>query len=45
MALALLLAPRASADAYTDELVAHFNAETHVVTDPGPGRRCAMSAN
>ncbi|OBH68060.1 hypothetical protein A5684_00505 [Mycobacterium intracellulare] len=35
MALAMLLAPCASADAYTDELVADFNAETHVVTDPG----------
>lgn len=35
MTLAMLLAPCASADAYTDELVAKFNAETHVVTDPG----------
>nr|WP_231995100.1 hypothetical protein [Mycobacterium sp. 852002-10029_SCH5224772] len=35
MALAMLLAPLASADTYTDELVARFNAETHVVTDPG----------
>ncbi|MCA2264022.1 hypothetical protein A5626_09135 [Mycobacterium marseillense] len=35
MALAVLLAPCASADAYTDELVTKFNAERHVVTDPG----------
>lgn len=35
VALAMLLAPCASADAYTDELVARFNSETHVVTDPG----------
>lgn len=35
MALAMLLAPCAAADAYTDQLVAKFNAGTHVVTDPG----------
>jgi uncharacterized membrane protein YgcG len=32
--LALLLAPSASADAYTDEVAGKFNAQTHVVADP-----------
>lgn len=35
MALAVLFAPCAWGDAYTDQLVARFNAEKHVVTDPG----------
>ncbi len=34
LALAMLLAPAASADAYTDHLVSRFNAQTHVVADP-----------
>ncbi|UXA08486.1 hypothetical protein KXD96_10605 [Mycobacterium sp. SMC-2] len=34
VALAMLLAPSASADTYTDQLVAKFNAETHVLADP-----------
>jgi len=34
MVLALLLAPSASADSYTDQLVDKFNAQTHVVADP-----------
>jgi hypothetical protein len=33
-ALAVLLAPSASADAYTDEVAGKFNAQTHVVADP-----------
>ncbi|OBI26150.1 hypothetical protein A5709_07690 [Mycobacterium sp. E1386] len=32
--LAVLLAPAASADTYTDQLVGKFNAQTHVVADP-----------
>ncbi|MGZ4564126.1 MAG: hypothetical protein ACXVX6_11235 [Mycobacterium sp.] len=35
MALAMLLAPSASADTYTDQLVDKFNAQTHVLADPG----------
>lgn len=35
MVLALLLAPSASADTYTNELVNRFDAQTHVVVDPG----------
>lgn len=35
VALAMLLAPAASADTYTDQLVGKFNAQTHVVADPG----------
>ncbi len=35
MVLALLLAPSASADAYTDQLVNRYDAQTHVVVDPG----------
>lgn len=38
--LAMLLVPSASADTYTDQLVNRFDAETHVVVDPGPDRRC-----
>ena len=34
LALALLLAPSASADSYTDQVVAKFDAQTHVVADP-----------
>ncbi|ORV64978.1 hypothetical protein AWC03_03455 [Mycobacterium europaeum] len=34
MALAMLLAPSASADTYTDQLVDKFNAQTHVLADP-----------
>jgi uncharacterized membrane protein YgcG len=34
LALAMLLAPPASADAYTDDVVSRFNAQTHVVADP-----------
>jgi hypothetical protein len=34
LALAMLLAPFASADTYTDQVVGRFNAETHVVADP-----------
>lgn len=33
LALALLLAPSAAADTYTDQLVARFGARTHVVAD------------
>src|SRR5947209_128708 len=33
-ALAVLLAPSAWADAYTDQVVGRFNAQTHVVADP-----------
>ncbi|OBB68963.1 hypothetical protein [Mycobacterium sp. 852014-50255_SCH5639931] len=33
--LAVLLAPSASADTYTDQLVGKYNAQTHVVADPG----------
>src|ERR1700722_6599026 len=33
LALALLLAPSAAADTYTDQLVARFDARTHVVAD------------
>ncbi|MEB4208934.1 hypothetical protein [Mycobacterium sp. 94-17] len=35
LALALLLAPPTSADTYTDQLVHKFDAQTHVVVDPG----------
>ncbi|KKC03369.1 hypothetical protein [Mycobacterium nebraskense] len=35
VALAMLLAPSASADTYTDQLVDRFNAQTHVVADLG----------
>lgn len=35
MVLAVLLAPSASADSYTDQLVNRFDAQTHVVVDPG----------
>ncbi len=34
LALAMLLAPPAAADAYTDDVVNRFNAQTHVVADP-----------
>jgi hypothetical protein len=34
MTLAMLLAPPAWADAYTDNVVDRFNAQTHVVADP-----------
>ena len=34
VALAMLLAPPAGADAYTDDVVNRFNAQTHVVADP-----------
>jgi hypothetical protein len=34
LALALLLAPLASADTYTDQMVARFDGQTHVVADP-----------
>lgn len=34
VALAVLLAPSASADTYTDRLVDKFNAQTHVLADP-----------
>jgi uncharacterized membrane protein YgcG len=34
LALAMLVAPSASADSYTDELVGRFDARTHVVADP-----------
>lgn len=34
LALALLLAPPAWADPYTDQVVEKFNAQTHVVADP-----------
>ena len=34
LALAMLLAPSASADTYTDQLVGRFNSQTHVVADP-----------
>ena len=34
LALAMLLAPSASADTYTDQLVSRFNSQTHVVADP-----------
>jgi hypothetical protein len=34
LALAALLAPPASADTYTDQVVDRFNAQTHVVADP-----------
>ena len=34
LALAMLLAPSASADTYTDQLGSRFNAQTHVVADP-----------
>jgi uncharacterized membrane protein YgcG len=34
LALAMLLAPPAGADAYTDQVVGRFNAQTHVVADP-----------
>lgn len=34
VALAMLLAPSAWADAYTDDVVSKFNAQTHVVADP-----------
>jgi hypothetical protein len=34
LALAMLLAPPAWADAYTDDVVGRFNAQTHVVADP-----------
>ena len=33
--LALLFAPFASADTYTDQLVSRFDAQTHVAVDPG----------
>ena len=33
-ALAILLAPSAGADTYTDQVVDKFNAQTHVVADP-----------
>ncbi|MGN6336750.1 hypothetical protein, partial [Mycobacterium sp.] len=35
VALIMLLAPSASADTYTDQLVNRFDAQTHVVVDPG----------
>jgi cbb3-type cytochrome oxidase subunit 3 len=34
LALAMLLAPSASADTYTDQVVGRFGAQTHVVADP-----------
>ena len=34
MVLALLFAPPAAADGYTDQVVDKFNAQTHVVADP-----------
>jgi len=34
LALAMLLAPHAGADDYTDDVVNRFNASTHVVADP-----------
>lgn len=34
LAVALLLAPCAAADTYTDQVVAKFNGQTHVVADP-----------
>jgi hypothetical protein len=34
VALAMLVAPSASADTYTDQLVDRFNAQTHVIADP-----------
>lgn len=34
LALAMLLAPSASADTYTDQVVGRFNGQTHVVADP-----------
>ncbi|MBW0013931.1 hypothetical protein [Mycobacterium sp.] len=34
LALAMLLAPSARADAYTDQIVGRFDAQTHVVADP-----------
>ncbi len=34
MSLVMLLAPSASADTYTDQLVNKFNAQTHVLADP-----------
>ncbi|HUH72506.1 MAG TPA: hypothetical protein VLZ05_28895 [Mycobacterium sp.] len=34
LALAMLLAPSAWADTYTDQVVGRFNAQTHVVADP-----------
>jgi hypothetical protein len=34
LALATLLAPSASADTYTDQVVGRFDAQTHVVADP-----------
>jgi hypothetical protein len=34
LALALLLAPGAAADTYTDQVAAKFNSQTHVVADP-----------
>jgi hypothetical protein len=34
MTLAMLLAPSAAADTYTDQLVSRFNTQTHVVADP-----------
>jgi hypothetical protein len=34
LALAMLLTPSAWADAYTDDVVGRFNAQTHVVADP-----------
>ncbi len=35
IALAMLFAPFAGADDYTDQLVARFDSQTHVVADPG----------
>ncbi|OBG73328.1 hypothetical protein [Mycobacterium sp. E3305] len=35
VALAMLLAPSASADTYTNQLVDKFSAQTHVLADPG----------
>lgn len=35
IALAMLFAPFAGADGYTDQLVARFDSQTHVVADPG----------
>ncbi len=34
LTLAMLLAPSAAADTYTDQVVGRFNAQTHVVADP-----------
>lgn len=40
IALAMLFALFAGADGYTDQLVARFDSQTHVVADPGHGHRC-----